>query len=128
MKRKEALAVVLMILSTVGVVVGVLGAEKYRRSTFYTYDLVARAPEHGNWYPRELRVKRGQEVRLLIRNIETVTHGFAIPELHIAIREIKAGNVAVLEFTPEKRGTFQFLCTVWCSDRHMEMTGTLVVE
>ena len=128
MKLNEALATVLMVLSTVGVVAVIFGAEKYRRSTSYTYDLIARTPDHGNWYPRELQVRRGQKVRLLIRNIETVTHGFAIPDLNIAVREIKAGHVSVVEFTPEKSGTFPFLCTVWCSDRHMEMTGTLVVK
>ena len=84
-------------------------------------ELVARAPDNGNWYPKQIRVPLGKEVRLLICNIETVTHGFALPDFKVAVNEIKAGNVKVVKFTPEKRGTFPFMCTVWCFDRHMEM-------
>lgn len=128
MKFGEKTAVILLILSTVGVIVSILLYEKHRRARLFTVELIARAPEHGNWYPREIHVKRGQKTRLFIRNIETVSHGFAIPELRVAAKEIKAGHVAILEFTPETKGTFAFLCTVWCSDRHMEMTGKILVE
>ena len=62
-----------------------------------------------------------------IRNIETVTHGFALPDFNIAT-EIKAGEVRVVRFIPDKRGNFKFFCTIWCSPRHMEMTGELIVE
>ncbi len=104
------------------------GIEKFRRSRRFTAELIARAPENGNWYPRTLTVPAGKEVRLLIRNIETVTHGFAIPDLGVAVEEIKAGNVKTVNFTPRERGTYPFMCTVWCSDRHMQMRGKLVVE
>ena len=128
MKRRELIAVILVIFSTVGVVLGIFGIEKYRRSKLYTVELLAREPDHGNWYPREITVPLGQEVRILIRNIETVSHGFALPDFNVAVKEIKAGEVAVVKFTPDKRGQFPFMCTVWCSDRHMEMTGELIVE
>ncbi len=128
MKRSEVIAVVLIILASVGTIAGIFAIEKYRRSRLFTVELTARAPENGNWYPRTITVPAGKEVRLMIRNIETVTHGFAIPDLEVAIDEIKAGNVKTVRFTPEKPGTYPFMCTVWCSDRHMQMTGNLVVE
>jgi len=128
MKMSEKFAVLLMLLATVGLVGGVIGVEKYRRSKFYTVELIARAPEHGNWYPREIRVPRGQQVKLLVRNIETVSHGFALPAFNTAVKEIKAGHVESVVFTPDQKGSFTFLCTVWCSERHPEMTGTLIVE
>lgn len=128
MKRNELVAVTLLILATVGTVVGIFAIEKYRRAKFFTVELIARAPDHGNWYPRKITLPLGREVRLLIRNIETVSHGFAIPDLQISAGEIKAGEVKVVKFTPDKRGVFPFMCTVWCSDRHMEMRGELVVE
>lgn len=128
MKRNEIIAVTLMILATVGTVVGILSVEKYRRSKLFTLELVARAPDKGNWYPRKVTVPLGKEVKLLIRNVETVSHGFAIPEFNVAVNEIKAGEVAVVQFTPDKRGTFPFVCTVWCSPQHLQMTGELVVE
>lgn len=128
MNRHEMVAVILIILSTVGVVLGILGIEKYRRSQLYTVELIAREPDHGNWYPRQIHVPVSEEVKILIRNIETVSHGFALPEFNIAVNEIKAGEVAVVKFTPDKKGRFPFMCTIWCSERHLEMNGELIVE
>ncbi|MGQ9629038.1 MAG: cupredoxin domain-containing protein [bacterium] len=128
MRGKEIIAVALVILATVGTVLGVIGVEGYRRSRLYTAELIARAPENGNWYPRRITVPLGKEVRILIRNIDTVSHGFALPGFDVAIEEIKAGEAVVIQFTPDKRGTFPFMCTVWCSPRHMEMRGELIVE
>lgn len=127
-KLSELLAVILIILSTIGVIFGIHAIEKYRRSKLYTVELIARAPEHGNWYPRQFKVPFGREVKIYIRNIETVSHGFALPDFNIAVREIKAGEVVVVNFIPDKRGTFPFMCTVWCSENHLHMTGELVVE
>lgn len=128
MQKKELIAVLLVILATVGTVMGILGIEKYRRQKFFTIELIARAPEHGNWYPREFKLSYGKEAKILIRNIETVTHGFAIPDFNVAVKEIKAGETAVVQFTPDRKGTFPFMCTVWCSDEHLHMTGEIVVE
>ncbi len=128
MKKNELVAVILMFLATVGTVLGVFAIEKFRRNKLYTVELIAREPDKGNWHPRKITVPLGQEVRILIRNVETVSHGFALPEFNVAVNEIKAGEVAVVKFTPEKKGTFPFMCTVWCSPRHMAMTGELVVE
>ncbi|HAZ10692.1 MAG: hypothetical protein A2047_02185 [Omnitrophica bacterium GWA2_41_15] len=128
MKKQEFIAIIIFLFATIGVVVGVFAIEKYRLSKFYTVELIARAPEHGNWYPAKIKVPSGKEATILIRNIETVTHGFAIPDLNVSAGEIKAGEVKVVRFTPQKKGIFPFMCTVWCSDYHMEMRGELIVE
>lgn len=117
-----------MLMATIGTIGGVLGIENARRSRYFTVELIAREPNNGNWHPRTITVKRGQPVRLLIRNIETVSHGFALPDFNVGVREIKAGHTEVVTFTPDQTGRFLFLCTVWCSPRHEEMTGTLIVE
>lgn len=128
MRRNEIIAVIAFIAASVGTVASVLAIEGFRRNRLYTAELIARAPEYGNFYPNELTVPSGEEVRLLIRNIDTVTHGFAIPDLEIAIPQIKAGEVSVVTFTVDRTGTYPFMCTVWCSSRHMEMRGQLHVE
>lgn len=128
MQKRESIAIILVLLATVGTILGVFGFEKYRRQEFSVV-LIARAPEHGNWYPSKIKVPYGkEEVKILIRNIDTVTHGFAIPALNIALEEIKGGEVKVVKFTPDKKGVFPFMCTVWCSERHLEMQGELIVE
>lgn len=128
MRRNEAIAVILVIMATVGAIAGVFAVERFRRKKLYTVELIAREPDHGNWYPGKITVPLGKQVRILIRNIETVSHGFALPDFNVAVNEIKAGEVAVVQFTPHKKGTFPFMCTVWCSPRHMEMRGELIVE
>lgn len=128
MHKNEIIAIILMVLTTIGTITGIFAVEKYRRSKFYTVELIAREPNNGNWYPRQIRVTLGKEVKLLIRNTETVSHGFALPDFNVAAGEIKAGHVTVVKFTPDKRGTFPFMCTIWCSERHLEMRGELIVE
>ena len=117
-----------MFLATVCTVAGVLTVEKYRRAKFYTIELIARSPNNGNWYPRRFKVPYGKKVKILIRNIETVSHGFSLPDFNLAAREIKAGEAVTVEFTPDKRGSFPFMCTVWCSNEHLHMTGEITVE
>ncbi|OGW93254.1 MAG: hypothetical protein A3G36_01285 [Omnitrophica bacterium RIFCSPLOWO2_12_FULL_45_13] len=128
MKKNELAAAALVFLATIGTVLGIFGFENFRKSRLYTVELIARAPDNGNWYPRKITVPFGKKVKILIRNIETVTHGFALPDFNVAVKEIKAGEVVVVEFTPDKKGTFPFMCTVWCSDQHMNMIGEIVVE
>lgn len=121
------MGILLMVLSTFGLAALIL-TYKHHMDGAYTIELVAREPDHGNWFPREITVRKGEKVRVTVRNIETVSHGLAIPDFNIGIPEIKAGHVETLEFTPDKTGRFPFVCTVWCSPRHPEMTGTLIVE
>ena len=128
MNRNEVIAVILIFLATIGTILGVFTVEKYRRSKFYTVELIARAPNNGNWSPREFKVPYGKEVKILIRNIETVSHGFALPNFGVSNVEIKAGEAVTVKFVPDKRGKFPFMCTVWCSDEHLHMTGELIVE
>jgi len=91
-------------------------------------ELLARAPERGNWSPQSIQVEKGKEVTLVIRNVDVVTHGFYLPEFGISETEIKAGDVREVSFTPNVEGEFTFYCSVWCSDHHMNMRGTLTVR
>ncbi|MBM3127707.1 MAG: hypothetical protein FJ009_03630 [Chloroflexi bacterium] len=126
--KNEPIAVAMLILGTIVAIIGILGFENYRRSAEYTAELTARATEYGNWYPNTITIPYGKPAKILIRNIDVVSHGFALPDFQIAVMEIKAGESAVIEFTPDKKGVFPFVCTIWCSNRHMEMRGQLVVE
>jgi cytochrome c oxidase subunit 2 len=38
------------------------------------------------------------------------------------------GREAVLRFTPDRPGSFTFVCDVFCGDGHENMSGTLVVR
>lgn len=91
-------------------------------------EILARAPERGNWSPGTIEVEKGREVTLVVRNVDVVTHGFYLPAFGLSVSEIKAGDVTRLSFTPEVAGEFPFYCSMWCSDYHMHMRGTLIVR
>lgn len=122
MNKTEVIGVILFLLATVGVVVAVLSFNQTP-----TTEILARAPEKGNFTPRKVVVPVGQEVKLRIRNVDTVSHGFAIPDLAVDVGEIKAGHIVNVKFTPQKVGTYNFYCTRWCSEFHLQMRGVIEV-
>ncbi len=127
MKAKIIISAVLVLACTVGPIVATLIYESYQTRDL-TAEIIARAPEKGNYSPRFLSVPVGKKVKLRVRNVDTVTHGFAIPALQIDAGEIKAGHSVILpEFTPDKPGKYDFYCTVWCSEHHLQMRGVLEV-
>ncbi len=126
MKAKIILSAVLVLACTVGPIVATFAYEAYRTRDL-TAEIIARAPERGNYSPRFVKVAFGQKIKLRVRNVDTVTHGFAIPALEVDAGEISAGHYAILEFTPEKPGKYDFYCTTWCSEFHLQMRGVLEI-
>lgn len=84
--------------------------------------------EGGNFYfkPNEIRVKAGTPVKLTFKNAQGF-HNFVIEELDVKSKQITAGNSEVIEFTPTKKGSYEFYCSVG-QHRQMGMKGTLIVE
>lgn len=76
--------------------------------------------------PNPIRVKVNQPVRLSLTS-EDVDHGFFLPEFGVN-EFVSPGQTTVVEFTPDKTGSFAFRCTVPCGIGHSTMTGTLIVE
>ena len=126
MDKREFFAVIFVLLATVGTVAGVFA---YRNASEKgSIMLLAQSPEKGNWDPQTITVERGKQVDLTIRNIDTVSHAFYIPAIDFLVREIKAGEVAKVNFTIPDAGEYLFLCGVWCSDYHMQMRGKVIVQ
>ena len=89
--------------------------------------VVARTFERGGWSPPEIRVKKGQRVRLRIL-AEDVTHSFQLLHLGLDSGPIFTGKSKLIEFVPSKIGTFPFYCNTRCSVRHENLMGLLTVE
>ncbi len=126
MNIKPIVSIVLLLACTVAPIVATLAYESSRTRDL-TAEILARTPEKGNFSPRLVKVPVGQKIKLRVRNIDTVMHGFAIPALEVDAGEISAGHYAILEFTPEKPGKYDFYCTTWCSEFHLQMRGVLEV-
>lgn len=90
-------------------------------------EITAWTAENGGWTPDEIVVKKGVPVRLIIRSAD-ITHGFYIADLDIMSEPLAPGHTIEIEFTPTEAGTYPFKCHVFCSERHQEMTGLLIVE
>ncbi|HIH20510.1 TPA: hypothetical protein HA244_04555 [Candidatus Micrarchaeota archaeon] len=76
--------------------------------------------------PSEIRVSKGDKVRLTIDSVDT-THGFSLPDFGISAT-LAPGKQTVIEFVASKAGTFAFSCNVFCGSGHSEMSGSLIVE
>ena len=76
--------------------------------------------------PERVEVKKGIPVVLEI-STRDVEHGFSIPDFNVRTA-VEPGEVRRVRFTPDRAGTFDFLCDVYCGSGHEEMSGTLVVS
>jgi len=76
--------------------------------------------------PNPIKVKQGDKVRLEIESID-VAHSFALPDFNIDQR-LEAGEKVVVEFLADKKGTFDFHCTIFCGTGHSNMNGQLIIE
>jgi cytochrome c oxidase subunit II len=75
--------------------------------------------------PNVIKLKKGEPVVLEFTAPEVVM-GFNVPDLKLRA-DIIPGQVARVRFTPDREGTFPFLCDIFCGDGHEGMSGTIVV-
>lgn len=75
--------------------------------------------------PNVITLKRGEPVILEFTAPEVVM-GFSIPAMKLRT-DIIPGQIARLRLVPEKVGTFDFLCDIFCGDGHEGMNGRLIV-
>ena len=75
--------------------------------------------------PGEIHVKHGETVTLQFTAPE-VPMGFNLADFNLRA-DLMPGKVVSLELTPDKTGTFTFLCDVFCGTGHEDMSGTLIV-
>jgi len=75
--------------------------------------------------PADIELRKGEPVTLEFTAPEVVM-GFNAPDFKVRA-DIVPGQVAKVRFTPDKAGTFTFLCDIFCGDGHESMSGRLIV-
>ena len=75
--------------------------------------------------PASIELKVGVPVVLELHAADR-KHGFTAPDLKVDA-QIEPGDVVRVRVVPEKAGTFEFHCSVFCGGGHEEMTGQIVV-
>lgn len=76
--------------------------------------------------PNEFTVKKGVPVLLKLSTAD-VLMGFSLPDFHVRA-DIVPGQVAEVRFIPDKAGSFEFVCDIFCGSGHETMNGTLTVS
>lgn len=84
--------------------------------------------EGGSFFfnPNEIRVKKGETVKIVFTN-SGGTHNWVIGEFNAQTKIIPTGETVEVEFVADKKGEFEFYCSVG-NHRALGMVGTLIVE
>lgn len=77
------------------------------------------------YLPAEVTLKLGVPVVFEL-TADDVTMGFNLPDFKLRA-DVIPGKVTRLPFTPDKTGTFDFYCDVFCGDGHEDMSGRMRV-
>lgn len=78
--------------------------------------------------PSEVRIKKGETVKITFKNNGRMDHNWMVDGLGGAsIDTTKAGATNSITLTPSQKGTFTVFCSIG-SHRALGMQGTLVVE
>lgn len=76
--------------------------------------------------PREITVKAGQPVRIVVENHGTMNHAFKIDTLNVSSPTVGPNGRTSVTFTPGKPGDYDFLCPM-VGHAALGMVGTLHV-
>lgn len=99
----------------------------YREGNKVTVKIVSIAPAFD---PREFRLRRGDQVTLILTNhdrVEDLTHGFAIPRYNINFI-VNPQETKSVTFVADQPGVFWCYCTHFCHALHLEMRSRMIVE
>lgn len=75
---------------------------------------------------KEIKVKQGDKVRIVFKNAEGF-HDWKLDEFNAATKQIGTAQQETVEFTADKKGTFEYYCSVG-QHRANGMKGNLIVE
>ncbi|UHA72320.1 cupredoxin domain-containing protein [Paenibacillus sp. 481] len=70
----------------------------------------------------EYRVKVGEPVKFVLES--SGNHGLSVKELDLNLDPNSTSQVV----TPDKAGTYEFICTIMCGPGHKDMVAKIIVE
>lgn len=76
--------------------------------------------------PNNITVNQGDKVKIIFKNVSG-KHDLVIDEFDVKTDLLSAGGEESIEFVADKKGTFEFYCSVG-NHRAMGMVGTLTVN
>jgi len=76
---------------------------------------------------KEIVLKRGEPVVVEITSLD-VPHGFSVPDFNARADIVLPGKVSRVRFTPDRDGTFVYLCDIFCGSGHEQLEGRFIVR
>lgn len=116
--RRIVIAALLVALGSLGAYVAAQSAEPKEK-------VIKITAKKFTYTPGEVKLKKGVPVILEFRT-QDIMMGFNLPDFNVR-SDIVPGKVTRVRLTPDKTGTFVFLCDIFCGTGHEEMNGRLVV-
>ncbi|MCS7173917.1 MAG: cupredoxin domain-containing protein [Armatimonadetes bacterium] len=77
--------------------------------------------------PKEIKVKVGQPVKLVLENKGVIEHDIVIEKLNVKTEALKPGKSGEVTFTPKSKGRYLIYCSV-PGHKEAGMVGTLMVQ
>jgi len=105
-----------------GVAAACFGAAAFAQMKEKVIRIVAKKFEYT---PGEITLQKGTPV-ILELTTEDVAMGFYAPAFNVDV-EIVPGKAVQVRLVPDKTGTFDFSCNVFCGDGHEDMGGKIHV-
>jgi cytochrome c oxidase subunit 2 len=75
--------------------------------------------------PNDIELKKGEPVVLEFTSAD-VLMGFSLPDFKVRT-DIPPGVTTRLRFTPDRAGSFEFVCDNFCGEFHEDMSGKIRV-
>jgi cytochrome c oxidase subunit II len=119
--KAAKLLVIAICLQSITLVAGAVGCAFANEADRVT-QVTAKRYEYN---PSVITLKKGVPVILEFTSLDR-PHGFNCPDLGIRT-DIIPGKVNRVQFVPQKAGTFEFHCDLFCGEGHENMTGKIIV-
>jgi cytochrome c oxidase subunit II len=126
MKVVEIFSAVLVFISIFGTAAGIMIYEGVLESNRDCVTIHMRQYERGNPIPNTVTLKKDEPACLRFTSDDT-SHGVNIPDFGIYSETIHPGKWTYIEFTPDKSGTFSYVCYIVCSPMHSRVRGKLII-
>ena len=110
---------------TAGIVVVATAALGLRTAAQPAPQVVRIVAKRYEFTPSEVHLKKGVATVLELTSAD-VPMGFSAPDFKVRA-DVLPGTISRVTITPDKAGTFGFVCDVFCGSGHEDMQGTIVV-
>ena len=115
-RRRFTAGLVLLSVGGLGAIAGAQTSEQVIRVVAKRFDFT----------PNKIQLKKGVPVVLEFTTLD-VPMGFNLPDFKVRT-DILPDKVSRVRLVPDKTGTFDFVCDIFCGSGHESMEGTIVVS